>query len=79
MLLIQQKPHTVAKQWNLNNTRPSHNAESPSGRPNILYFVPSWTDTRDYMTEVDLDDIAIVEDVCCDRTSSTHCSASVEN
>ena len=74
MPLMQQELHTVAKQWNLHNIRPSHNAESPSGRPDILYFVPSWTDTRDYMTEVDLDDIDIIEDVCCDRTSPTHCS-----
>ena len=33
MPLIQQELHTVAKQWNLHNIRPSHNAESPSGRP----------------------------------------------
>ena len=26
------------------------------------------------MTDVDLDDIELIEDVCCDRISSNHCS-----
>ena len=74
MPLIQEELHKVAKHWNLHNIRPSHNVESPSGRPDVLYFVPTWTNTRDYITEVDLDDVDVVEDICCDRTSPTHCS-----
>ena len=74
MPLIQEELHKVAKHWNLLSIRPSHNVESPSGRPDVLYFVPTWTNTRDYITEVDLDDVDVVEDICCDRTSPTHCS-----
>lgn len=74
MPLIQEELDKVAKHWNLHRIRPSHNVESPSGRPDVLYFVPPWTNTRDYLTEVDQDDLDMVEDICCDRTSPTHCS-----
>ena len=73
MPLIQGEVNKVAIHWNLHKTRPSHNVESPSGRPVVLYYVPAWINATDYRTEVDLDDIDVIDGVCCDRTSPTYC------
>ena len=72
MPLIQGELNKVAIHWNLHKIRPSHKVESPSGRPDLLYYVPAWTNATDYRTEVDLDDIDVTDGVCCDRTSPTY-------
>lgn len=73
MPLIQGELNKVAIHWNLHKIRPSHNVESSSGRPDLLYYVPAWTNATDYLTEVDLDDIKLIDGVCCDKTSPTYC------
>ena len=73
MPLIRGELNKVATHWNLHKIRPSHNVESPSGRPGVLYYVPAWTNAADYLTAVDLDDIDVIEGVCCDRASPTDC------
>lgn len=73
MPLIQGELNKVAIHWNLHKIRPSHNVESSSGRPDLLYYVPAWTNATDYLTEVDLDDIKVIDGVCCDKTSPTYC------
>lgn len=55
--LIQKELHKVATLWNLHNIRPSNSPESPSGRPDTMYFVPEITGTHDYKVDVDLDDL----------------------
>ena len=57
--LIQKELHKVAQLWNLHNIRPCRNAESPSGRPDTMYFVPEITGTRDYKANVDFDDVEV--------------------
>lgn len=73
MPMIQGELNKVATHWNLHMIRPLHNVESPSCRPDVLYYVPAWTNATDYRTEVDLDDIDVIDGVCCDRTSPTYC------
>ena len=73
MPLIQGEQNKVATHWNLHKIRPLHNVESPSGRPDVLYYVPAWTNATDFLTEVDQDDIDVIEGVCCDRASPTYC------
>ena len=73
MLLTQGVLKKVATRWNLHKIRPSFNVESPSGRPDVFYYVPTWTNATDYRTEVDLDDIDVIDGACCDRTSPTYC------
>ena len=41
--VIRNELHKVAVLWNLQKIRPSTNAESPSGRPDMLYFAPEVT------------------------------------
>ena len=61
--LIQKELHKVATLWNLHNIRPSRNTESPSGRPDTMYFVPEITGTLDYKTDVDLDDLEVAKEM----------------
>ena len=61
MDLLANELHKVAQHWNTHRIRPSTNSESPSGRPDILYFLPQVNNTRDYATPVSLDEIEIAE------------------
>lgn len=70
---IQGELNKVATHWNLHKIRPLHHEESPSGRPDVLYYVPAWTNATDYLTEVDQDDIDVIDGVCCNRASPTYC------
>ena len=49
MPLIQGELNKVATHWNQHKIRPSHNVESPSGRPDVLNYryVPAWTNATD--------------------------------
>ena len=63
MDVLRNELHQVAKLWNLHRIRPSANNESPPGRPDLLYFVPQATDTINYATPVDEDDLDVSEDL----------------
>ena len=39
MQVLRDELYKFAEQWNLHRMRPSTNVESPSGRPDILYFL----------------------------------------
>ena len=61
MDLLANELHKVAQQWNTHRIRPSTNSEFPSGRPDILYFLPQVNSTRDYAMPVSLDEIEIAK------------------
>ena len=67
MPLIRKELYKVAVLWNLHKIRPTNNAESPSGRPDMLYFVPDVTGGADLKQDVDIDDIELAEQRCCYR------------
>ena len=69
MDVIQNELNRVAQNWNVHRIRSSSNAESPPGRPDVLYFVPESLDTRDYITPVNGDEIEIAEEMCAFSTS----------
>ena len=50
--------------------RPSHNENSPSGRPDTLYCIPEATGTANYLFNVENTDIEIVNDLCCQERST---------
>jgi hypothetical protein len=72
--LIQKELHKVATLWNLHNIRPSNNSESPSGRPDTMYFVPEITGTRDYKIDVDLDDLDAAKEMFSSDRPLNGCS-----
>ena len=72
--ILQDELHRAARLWNLHRIRPSTNPESPPGRPDILYFLPEITETQDYITTVDMDDVEIAQEVCCRQDPSLPCS-----
>lgn len=74
MPVIRSELQRAARLWNVHRIRPSRNPESPAGRPDILYFLPEWTETRDYKTAVEMEDIELAKDICCTNQSLTACS-----
>lgn len=66
MPLIREELHHVAELWNLHKIRPQpSNHDSPSGRPDILYFLPELNDKVSYIHDVTLDDVELAEEMCC--------------
>jgi hypothetical protein len=64
MDVIQKELYNVAINWNLHRIR-FQNVESPSGRPDVLYFLPEIENTQDFKMEVLEDDLEIVEESFC--------------
>lgn len=75
MDLLQTELHKVAQLWNTHRIRPSANLESPAGRPDFLYFIPRSTNTRDYLTQVGVDELDIAEEHCAQVPSLRGCSS----
>lgn len=74
MPVIREELHKFAIQWNLHKIRPSRNAESPSGRPDLLYHVPDLTGARDLMMPVSHEEVDIAEQLCGVRSPEHGCS-----
>lgn len=77
MDVLQKELYRVSIHWNIHRIRPTKNSESPSGHPDVNYFVPglSTGNITDYISEVDREDIEIVENVFPDRPSPDGCSS----
>lgn len=75
MPLIQEELDRVAVHWNLHKIRPSSNEESPSGRPDVLYFLPELSGSRSRIQEINMDDIEDIQDML---NNHTHVSRSVD-
>ena len=75
MGIIQRELSTFSQQWNLHKIRKSTNPESPDGRPDVLYFLPDATTSRDLITPVAPDEIEIARDRCCVQPPQFGCSA----
>ena len=74
MDLIQDELNRAALEWNLHRIRPSTNLESPSGKPDILYFLPELKGAQDYSTPIDVEEIEIAENMCTMRPRAKGCS-----
>lgn len=73
MDLIQSELHRVVLEWNVHRIRPSTNLESPSGKPDILYFLPELTGAQYYGIPIDMDEIEIAEFMCAERQQAKGC------
>ena len=70
MSLIREELHHVAELWNLRKIRPQpSNRDSPSGRPDILRFLPELNGGVSYIHDVTLDDVELAEEMCCARNA----------
>jgi len=73
MNVLRDELHRAARLWNLHRIRLSTNVESPSGRPDVLFFLPEVSNKRNFLTDVDLDELEIAEERCCYRTPHIGC------
>ncbi|XP_073254905.1 uncharacterized protein [Porites lutea] len=65
--IIREELQRVARLWNLHRIRPStRNNSSPHGRPCLLYHHPEMTGATDCKHDVDIDDLDVARDMCCD-------------
>ncbi|XP_015753454.1 PREDICTED: uncharacterized protein LOC107333200 [Acropora digitifera] len=74
MQVLRDELYKFAEQWNLHRMRPSTNMESPSGRPDILYFLPEINGARNLITVDSLDHVEIAEQGCCNRPPEPGCT-----
>lgn len=75
MFIIQEELNKAAKLWNLYRIRPLTNSKSPPGRPDMIYFLPEISDTKDYKTIVTMDDVELVEETCGLQNVQLPCSS----
>lgn len=77
MDLLREDLHRFARLWNNHVIRPSTNGESPSGCPDLLYYLPEASSTQNYLVAVSNHDIALCEQLCDNIGSSMQCSEEV--
>lgn len=63
MPLIQGELDRVTQHWNLHKIRLSSNEESPSGRPDVLYFLPELSGSSSRGQDINMDDIEDIQDM----------------
>lgn len=63
MDILQRELHRIAMEWNLHSIRSKRNNECPPGKPDALYFTPGLSDSRDYGTQVAVEDVAICKEL----------------
>ena len=66
MDLIRDELHRFARLWDNHQIRPSINCESPSGRPDLLYYLPEVSATHNFLVPFDKDDVILCEEELCD-------------
>jgi len=74
MPLLHDELHQAARLWNLHQIQPSTNMESPCGRCDVLFFLLEVSVTRNYMVDVDLDELELAEERCCYGPLQSGCS-----
>ena len=73
MPVIKQELYTVARNWNLHRIRASRHAESPPGKPDVLFFL-SENNVSSYLSPVDEEDLDAAQELCTTETSYFGCS-----
>lgn len=66
MPLLKEELERVAQQWNLHMIRQSTNEQSPSGRPDTIFFIPEAFDSTSYLQDIDPLDLVVAKDTCCE-------------
>ena len=75
MDLIRDDLHRFPTLWNKHRIRPSVNSESPSGRPDLLYYLSEISPTQNFLVPADNDDVILCEQQLCDMScTSLNCS-----
>ena len=63
MRLLREELYHAAQHWNLHQIRPTRNQDSPSGRPDLLYFVPESVGVTDCKVCPNHNDVAISKEL----------------
>lgn len=75
MELIREELNTIARLWNNHVIRPiKNNSASPSGRPELLFFIPELSNTQNFLVSADVSEIALCEQRLANSNYSASCS-----
>ena len=74
MDVIQSELHRAALEWNAPRIRPSSNVESPSEKPDVLYFIPASAESQNYMKLIE-----IAKDTCAEQPQVSGCCPYFKN
>ena len=74
--ILQDELYETVENWNHHRIRPSRMAESPHGRPDVLYFLPQnqGQDVRDYKQPVAAHDLDLTDQIYCENTPMFCCT-----
>lgn len=70
MKLLQYELNRVAEHWSLYRIRPSGNGDSPTGQPDVLYFLPELKEAMNYCSSVSEEELGLAKEMCCEETES---------
>lgn len=74
MNIIQTELHRAARNWSIHRIRPSNNAESPPGSPDVLYFNPETQGAHECLIPANTDEREVAAEICCAQPSPRGCS-----
>jgi len=66
MNLLSCELDSIRQMWNVHYIRKSRECSSPSGKPDIMYYMPESYNCSDYIKPYMTDDMEYVEDILCD-------------
>ena len=73
MNILRDELQRAARLWNAHRIRPSTNLESHSGQPDVLFFLPEVSNTRNFISNVDLEELELAEERYSYRTRQSGC------
>lgn len=73
MGVIQAELDRIAQHWHLHRILSQNNVESPSGRPDTLFFLPKLEAITSYLQPVSKDDIEADKTCCSSRRGDLVC------
>lgn len=65
--LLRKELNLIKIQWNTHHIRSSRASQSPSGKPDIMFYFPEVYDTQSYLEAVDPQEVAVVRELSSEQ------------
>ena len=74
--ILRDELYEIAAFWNTHSICPVNNSETPSGKPDVLYYIPDLQGHRNYVCTPEnfLLSLEVAEETCCTRKLEWSCS-----
>ncbi len=71
--LLRHELNTIKTAWNTHRIRPSRHQTSPSGKPDVMFFMPHIYNTISYLQDVDMDVYSLLSELLTRNASAHNC------